>query len=192
MGVSYGSGTAAALAEHVPERVRSLQLIVPAWPCMATHSLWAEAPFPLSLLAAPFIDRIYSYYISKFDISFKEVLTALFPEETKELLRLAPALLDLLDREYKRSTQYHHEGACEVSGIIRTKGIQIYEKRDILVALGSRVSVWYGLNDTIVRNHGPEFVLSMLPKAKSFSFEKGHVGMLIDLDKYFEEMKNHD
>jgi pimeloyl-ACP methyl ester carboxylesterase len=63
IGVSWGSGTAAAMAQLQPHRVRSLLLIVPTWPSMDGHNTWAETGWRYTLTAMPFIDRLWQYYV---------------------------------------------------------------------------------------------------------------------------------
>jgi pimeloyl-ACP methyl ester carboxylesterase len=191
-GVSYGSGTAAALAQLVPDRVKSLQLVVPAWPSMGTFHTGRDEGILASIIHGPNVGRVYSYYLSKIPMNLTEIMKQIAPKDIEEIERHHPEQLHLGEEDYRRSTRYHHEGNCEMLRLIRTRGNEIYDKINILRDLGSKVSVWYGLNDTITPSFGPKYILSILPDAKPFPYPLGHLGMLMDSTKYFKEILNNE
>eukprot|EP01124_Arcella_intermedia_P003280 TRINITY_DN11789_c0_g1_i1.p1 TRINITY_DN11789_c0_g1~~TRINITY_DN11789_c0_g1_i1.p1 ORF type:complete len:331 (+),score=27.05 TRINITY_DN11789_c0_g1_i1:30-1022(+) len=192
MGISYGSGTAAALAQLIPLRVRSLQLVIPQWPSCPPYSIFQGAPLFGLLLNAPVLDRLYAYYIPMANLSLAEIMTAIAPEEVRMAEAVRPGVMGVVDREYRRSTAYHHEGSCELSRILRSRGGEVCDKMDVLRGMGSRVSVWVALKDAAANPFGAEYLKVVLPEARIMEFERGHLEMTIYLEVYWEEMKRND
>ena len=228
MGISFGSGNAAALAiylmhlsaeklisnpslsyryqqmddditipnpnpnpnPHTPTRVKSLSLIVPAWPCMPGHDFWKESPFMVWLTGRPIMDRIWQYYIApKLDIP--KLLKSLVPKDWEEFERNNPKAVEGMTRELKRSTKYHLEGACDGMRLLREGGGAIYQQRDRLKRLladRGAMSVWYAVNDTLAPPNGGKFICSQLvPGAKAFPQNGGHLNMFNDLAPFLDE-----
>eukprot|EP01126_Amoeba_proteus_P015529 TRINITY_DN17006_c0_g2_i9.p1 TRINITY_DN17006_c0_g2~~TRINITY_DN17006_c0_g2_i9.p1 ORF type:complete len:330 (-),score=61.16 TRINITY_DN17006_c0_g2_i9:177-1166(-) len=192
MGVSYGSGTAAAVAIRAPDRIISVQLIVPAWPSMEDFDFrQKDAGFMQNLNTWPYTDRVMAFYLGKLDLNITEILKIAAPEDVAYVEKVAPEQLKETEIEYKRANRFHHEGSCELSGIMRTRGQEIYDKREILKAMGSKVSLWYGTKDTIANPEGVNLIRSMLPKAKIFPIEHGHLGSLIETTKFLKELQEN-
>jgi hypothetical protein len=210
MGISFGSGNAAAVAislmqlsddklisnpaasslqREFSSRVKSLSLMVPAWPSMHGHDFWSQSPFIVWLTGRPVFDRIWQYYIApKLDIP--SLLKTLVPRDWEEFERNNPDAVGGMSKELKRSTKYHLEGACDGMRLLRQGGDALYEKRDFLQQLGNRgaLSVWYALNDTLAPANSGTFICSQLvPNAKAFPRDGGHLNMFNDLAPFLDE-----
>eukprot|EP01080_Neovahlkampfia_damariscottae_P005702 gene5702-9522_t len=185
-GVSYGSGHAAAVAELVPSRVISLQIVVPAWPSMSTFDSTKNE----GIIAKLLMGRISIYYTAKIPMKLIDVLRTIAPEDVAYVEKNAPQNFELGQADSDRAKKYHHEGNTEIREILLTKGNELFEKIKILDSLGSKVSIWSGLADTIAPPFNGKFIKSILPKSKLFEFENlGHLGMLADWTKFYKEMK---
>lgn len=193
MGVSYGSGTAAAVAIKSPKRILSVQLIVPAWPSMKNFDFRPkEAGFMEKLNTWPFTDRIMAYYLGKLNLNVTDILRMIAPEDVDQMEKYAPDHLREGAKDYKRQNRYHHEGSCELSRVMRETGNQLYEKRHILQEMGKRVSIWYGTKDKIANPEGTKFLREMIPNAKVFPIEAGHLGALIDSYPFLKELTSNN
>ena len=82
LGLSWGSGTAAAMAQIHPHRVRSLLLVIPAWPSMEGHNTWAETGWLYTITAMPFIDRLWQFYVMP-NLDIVAALKSLAPKVAK-------------------------------------------------------------------------------------------------------------
>lgn len=205
MGISFGSGNAAALAIYLmqlsgdklisnpalsqQDRVKSLSFMVPAWPSMPGHNFWAESPFMVWLTGQPVMDRIWQYYIApKLDIP--SLLKSLVPKDWEEFVRNNPNAVEGMSIELKRSTKYHLEGACDGMRLLRRGGGALYDNRYLLQQLGDKgaLSVWYAMNDTLAPANSGTFLCNQLvPNAKAFPREGGHLNMFNDLAPFLDE-----
>lgn len=56
-------------------------------------------------------------------------------------------------------------------------------------ALGRRVSVWYAKNDQLAPVHHGTFLARLLPDARVFPQDCGHLGMFASLAPFLDEME---
>lgn len=194
VGTSFGAGNAAALAALASHRVRSLNLLIPAMPSKSDgelrHDMWQGAAFSHWLTGQPLFDRIWQYYIApKLDIP--TLLKSLAPKDWAEFEAAQGADVVIgMTRELQRSTRYHHEGACDGMRLLRGRDDPAYY--DIITQplrrLGRRLAVWYAKQDSLAPAHHGEFLARLLPSARVFARDGGHLGMFATLTPFFDEM----
>lgn len=86
VGISFGAGNAAAFAALCPPgRVRSLSLIVPAWPSMRSHNTWSGTPFVHWLTGQLVCDRLWQYYVAP-RLDIPSLLKQLAPRDWEEFV----------------------------------------------------------------------------------------------------------
>lgn len=186
MGISFGSGNAAAMALLKPQLVSSLSLVIPAWPNMDTHNFWQSSDFMMWITGQPFLDRLWQYYVVP-HLDIPSLLKTLMPEEWSDMEANHPNFVDGLTKELKRSTKYHLEGACDAMRMFRNEGNKIFEKKHILRSLGEKVSIWYALNDTVAPAHHGRYLSELLPLARSFPKLGRHLSMFDDLEPFLND-----
>lgn len=187
MGISFGAGSAAALAQLDHQHVRSLLLVVPLWPSMDTHNAFAQADFVYYLSSLPILDRLFQFYIMP-HVNMVDALRTLAPTDFNDLVHTSLEFVSGLSREFARASKYSRSGACDMMHLVRTGGSAIYLERETLMSLGDRVSVWYALHDQLAPAFHAEYLKTLLPAAKYFPFNKGHLGIFQNLQMFIDEM----
>jgi len=138
------------------------------------------------LTTRPIVDRFWQFYIApKLDIP--TLLKTLMPKDWEEFERNNPNAVDGMVRELNRSRMYHHEGACDGMRLLREGGVDIYKNRQFLQELGDSVFVWYALHDTVApANSGEYIVQALVPNARAFPKDGGHLNMFNDLSPFLD------
>jgi hypothetical protein len=102
-------------------------------------------------------------------------------QDLADLEAASPDALPGLSREFARAVRYHREGGCDAMRLLREGGPALHARRAALQGLGRRASVWYCLRDQLApANHG-RYLEQLLPRARAFRFDKGHLGIFRDL-----------
>ena len=193
VGISFGAGNAAAFAALCPPgRVRSLSLIVPAWPSMRSHNMWSGTPFVHWLTGQPVCDRLWQYYIAP-RLDIPSLLQQLAPQDWAEFVaKQGATAAQGMALQLQRSTRYYHEGACDGTRLLRSGGPALLAAGlPAWLALGRRVSVWYAKNDQLAPAHHGIFLARLLPDARVFAQDCGHLGMFASLAPFLDEMETN-
>ncbi len=191
VGVSFGAGNAAAMAALRPQKVKSLSLIIPAWPTTGSHDMWENTPFLHFAVGQKYLDRLWQYYVApRMDIP--SLLKSLAPRDWAEFETKMPDAVEGMTRELQRSTKYYFEGACDGMRLLREGGAALETEHAKLLALGRRVNIWWALSDQLAPAHHGTYLTKWLPQARAFPQECGHLGMFSRLHPFLDAALAND
>jgi len=137
------------------------------------------------------LDRLWQYYVApKLDIP--KLLAALAPKDWEDFKATNPKAVEGMSKQLERSTKFHLEGACDGMRLLRNGGDEILQKLDVLRSFKSRVSVFYAKNDTLAPAHHGVYLASVLPEARIFPHEGGHLSMFKEMSPFLDEIYKWD